>query len=186
MGNVIENIMELKNMSELMVDLAYSAVFLQSKHISNEVMKMEREADEITTETLKHIFKIRGSEEQRIRMIEFIDYITDITNAAKHIAELVGKGSIPEYAKNILSEADKRIMTFEIKNDSVLAEKTLEESLVRSRTGANIISINRGEDWLFGINKNTVLKAGDTIVAVGSKGSEELLEKFASGRLKTI
>ena len=186
MSNVIDNIMKLKNMSELMVDLAYSAVLLRNKKISEEVMKMQESIEEITANTLKLMFKVRGSDNQRVRMIEFMDYITDITRAATHIAQLVQKGSIPDFMKNILSETDERIVTFEIKRHSILANKTIGESVVRSRTGANIISLKRGEDWIFNINKDTVLKPGDEIVAVGKKGSEDLLRKFAEGKIKGI
>ena len=50
----------------------------------------------------------------------------------------------------------------------------------------NIISLNRGDDWIFNIDKDTVLKAGDEIVAVGNQGSENLLKKFADGKIKGI
>jgi len=186
MSNVIENVMKLKNMSELMVDLAYSAVFLRSRSISKQVIEMQKQIELTTAETLKHLFKIRGSDDNRVRMVEFIDYITDITRAATHIAGLVNKGSIPDFMKNILSETDERIMTFEIKKGSILAGKTIREAAVRSRTGANIISFNRGDEWIFNINKDTVLKVGDDIVAVGNEGSENLLKKFADGKIKGV
>ncbi len=178
--------MKIKNISELMVDLAYSAVFLQSRHISDEVMKMEKQVDEIATDTLKHIFKVKGSEDNRVRMVELMDFITDITRAATHIAQLAHKGSIPDFMKNILSETDKRIMTIEIKKDSILANNTVGASLVRSRTGANIISIRRGEEWFFDINKDTELRPEDVIVAVGRKDSEKLLKNFADGKTKAV
>jgi uncharacterized protein with PhoU and TrkA domain len=184
MSNVIENIMKMKNMSELMVDLAYSALFLRNKYISEEVMKMEKQIDTIMADTLRHLFRIKDSEDNRIMVVELMDYITDITRAATHIAGLVQKGSVPEFMKNILSETDERIMTVEIKKESILANNTIGNSLVRSRTGSNIISIKRGDEWIFGINKETALKAGDMIVAVGRKDSEKLLKNFAEGKTK--
>ncbi len=186
MGNVIENVMKLKNMSELMVDLAYSAVFLRDKRISEEVVKMQKQVDTVMADTLKHIFKVRGSEDQQVRMVEFIDYITDITKTTAHMAQLVQKGSIPDYMKDILSETDKRVMTFDVKKGSALANKSVGKSVVRSRTGANIISVRRGEEWIFSIDKETVLKAGDMVVVVGNKESESLLKKFADGRIKGV
>jgi uncharacterized protein with PhoU and TrkA domain len=176
--------MKMKNISELMVDLAYSAIFLQDKEISEEVMELSKEISLLENETLKYIFKVRGSDDDRIKIINFMDYVTDITKAAVQIANLVKEGEVSEVLKNVLGETDERVITAEIKLGSIMCEKTIESVGVRTKTRANIITIRRGGRWIFDVKKTSILHRGDLIVATGNQEAEKLLKKMAIGKLK--
>ena len=182
MVSIKENILRMKDMSELMVDLAYSALLLHDQNITAEVESMYEELQKIGKDTLKLLFKIKESEEERIYMIELTDQIKEIADGARHIAELTREKAMPAIIKDILKETDERILVETVSVHSVLANKRVGESEVKKHTRAKIIAIKRKGRWLFGITRDTKILAGDTLVAVGSKFAEKPF-KDAAGAL---
>ena len=50
-------------------------------------------------------------------------------------------------------------------------------------TGMRIISIRRGDSWIYGPDKDTVIIPGDVLIAKGSETGAELLEKLSEGEM---
>ncbi|MBC7097024.1 MAG: potassium channel protein, partial [Methanobacteriales archaeon] len=46
-----------------------------------------------------------------------------------------------------------------------------------------IIAIRRGESWIYGPDRNTVLVEGDTLIAKGNEAGAELLRKLAKNEM---
>ncbi len=63
-------------------------------------------------------------------------------------------------------------------------KKSLGELLLLNRTGMRIISIRRGDSWIYGPDKNTVILAGDVLIAKGSETGTEIIEKLADGEMQ--
>ena len=55
--SIKNNLIEMKKMSELMVDLAYSAVLFNSKDAAEEVLKLENKVNSMNYEIKKEIGK---------------------------------------------------------------------------------------------------------------------------------
>lgn len=179
--NIKENLLSMKDMTELMLDLAYSAVFLKDKQIAARVREMHKEIAMLEDSTLKMLFRVKEPEEDRMFIIDLTGSIKDVSNAAVHIAELAeGKVTHP-IVKDILSESSRTVITSRISPKSPYANKTIEESRIRTNTRASIIGIKRDGSWLFRIDKSTKLLAGDEVIAVGSYESDKMLKKNASG-----
>lgn len=186
MGNIRENVLQMKNMSELILDLAYSALFLQDPHINSEVNKLYDKIRALEKETMKHLFRTRISDDERMIIIEMIDYIKDIAYDAVGLASLSKTRKVPGIVKELLQEADERIITATVAKNSSLANKTIGESAVRTRTKAHIIGIRRGEEWLFEIHKDATLLPGDFVIATGPREARKILRDVASGKLKSL
>ncbi|MBS3133699.1 hypothetical protein J4214_00540 [Candidatus Woesearchaeota archaeon] len=186
MGNIKENILKMKDLSELMIDLAYSSLLLQDKRISAEVEKMYTQVITLEKETLRIIFKIKVNDEERIFFIEFADNVREIANIAVQIAKQASAPEFPSIIKDILTATDKRIIVKKISKESVYAGKTIGEVKVSTFTKARIIAIKRREDWFFSINKLTLMETDDTLVAVGSYEAEKLFNEYVAGKIKRI
>ncbi len=178
MPSIKENLLEMKNISELMTDLAYSAVFLRDKLISAEVINMYHKIQELEKDTLKMLFRIKESEEERMFIIELTSYIRELAYDAVGIARLSYSASFPSIVQDVLKESDKRIIVEQISRKSKAANKTISESEVRTRTKTSIIAIKRKNDWIFNIDEKIKLQPNDQIVAVGRAGSEILLKEL--------
>ena len=175
----IKNILiEMKNMSELMVDLAYSAVLFNSKDAAEEVLKLENKVNSMNYEIKKEsLVAARSYEdaEKLTALLEVAEAAESIANAAKDLADLV----ITVF-KMVMSESDKMIVRVSVELDSDLANKTLGELLLVNRTGMRVIAIRRGDSWIYGPDKNTLILPDDTLLLKGTEAGADLLEKLAS------
>ena len=181
----IKNILiEMKNMSELMVDLAYSAVLFNSKDAAEEVLKLENKVNSMNYEIKKEsLVAARSYEdaEKLTALLEVAEAAESIANAAKDLADLVITALNPHpVSKMVMSESDKMIVRVSVELDSDLANKTLGELLLVNRTGMRVIAIRRGDSWIYGPDKNTLILPDDTLLLKGTEAGADLLEKLAS------
>ncbi len=186
MANIKENILKMKDISELMVDLAYSSLLLQDKRISAEVERMYKQVISLEQDTLKMVFKIRVHDDERIFFIELSDNVKDLANTAVHLSRQVYSPKFPSLVKDILTASDKRVIVKKISKDSIYTGKTIGEVKVSTFTKARIIAIKRNENWFFSINKLTPMEYNDVLVAVGNYEAEKLLNDYAAGKIRRI
>ena len=181
----IKNLLiEMKNMSELMVDLAYSAVLFNSVDAAEEVLTLENRVNAMNYEIKKEsLVAARSYEdaEKLTALLEIAEAAESMANAAKDLADLVIKGIKPHPVfKMVMEESDKMIARICVVNESDLANKTLGELLLVNRTGMRVIAIRRGESWIYGPDKNTMILANDILILKGTGEGAELLQKLAS------
>ncbi|MBR6025069.1 MAG: potassium channel family protein [Methanobrevibacter sp.] len=182
----IKNLLiEMKNMSELMVDLAYSAVLFNSIDAAEEVLTLENRVNAMNYEIKKEsLVAARSYEdaEKLTALLEIAEAAESMANAAKDLADLVIKGIKPHPVfKMVMEESDKMIARIGVVNESDLANKTLGELLLVNRTGMRVIAIRRGESWIYGPDKNTMILANDILILKGTDEGADLLRKLASG-----
>lgn len=181
----IKNLLiEMKNMSELMVDLAYSAVLFNSIDAAEEVLALENTVNAMNYEIKKEsLVAARTYEdaEKLTALLEIAEAAESMANAAKDLADLVIKGIKPHPVfKMVMEESDKMIARISVVNESELTNKTLGELLLVNRTGMRVIAIRRGESWIYGPDKNTMILANDILLLKGTDEGAELLRKLAS------
>ncbi|MFC4558627.1 cation:proton antiporter regulatory subunit [Virgibacillus kekensis] len=70
-----------------------------------------------------------------------------------------------------------------LEESSILANKTIEESDVRNRTGATIIGIVHGDDVTAIPEADTVLVPGDILMSVGKEDQISNLSKLCKGEV---
>ncbi|PIN86845.1 hypothetical protein COV19_02465 [Candidatus Woesearchaeota archaeon CG10_big_fil_rev_8_21_14_0_10_44_13] len=178
--NIKENILRMKDMTELMLDLAYSAVFLKDRQIVDKVKDMHKEIGLLEEQTLKMVFKIKESDEDRMFIVNLTDYIKDISNAALQIAELSSGKGTPPIVRDILTESSKMVITAKIHPKSSYANKMIGQNHIRTNTKATIIGVKRSGSWIFSIDKNFRLMPDDEVIAIGSYEADKLFKKYAS------
>ena len=175
----------MKNMSELMVDLAYSAVLFNSKAAAEEVITLENQVNALNYEIKKEsLVAARTYEdaEKLTALIEIAEAAESMANAAKDLADLVITGFKPHPVfKKVMEESDKSIVRLSIDENSDLANNSLGDLLLVNRTGMRVIAIRRGTSWIYGPDKNTTLLADDTLMLKGTEAGAESLEKLAAG-----
>ncbi|MBI2136548.1 hypothetical protein HYU06_05745 [Candidatus Woesearchaeota archaeon] len=182
MRNIKDNVLEMKNISELMVDLGYTAIFLKEPIILKEVEELHHTIKHLEEETVKILFKVRESDEQRMMLMDLIDYIKDIANSALQIAELSKAKELPDIVNDILESTDKRVIVEKILPKSTLSKKSVGAAKVATFTGARIIAIQRDDSWNFKINRDTILLPNDLVIATGSLEAGKLFKALAEGK----
>ncbi len=187
MPSVKDILIEMKDMSELMVDLAYSAVLFNNKAAAEEVITLENKLNSMNYEVKKQsLVAARSIEdaEKLTTLLEIAEAAESIGNAAKDLADLTLKGFEPHPVfKMVMEESEKTIIRLNVDESSVLVNNSLGDLLLLNRTGMRIISIRRGDSWIYGPDKDTVIIAGDVLIAKGSETGTEIIEKLASGEM---
>lgn len=180
---IVEKFVYLKDTSELMIDLAYSSLLLNSKELAEEVQRLEEYVDKLHTEfeltVLSSMFK---KEEAKgfLGLIRLGVVTEKIADAAAEIAEVVLRGIEPhQVLKLAIEEADETITHVQVSENSLIANKTIREARIPEETGMWVLAIKRGEKCIRP-KPDSKIEAGDILIASGYAEGEEDLKKLAS------
>jgi uncharacterized protein with PhoU and TrkA domain len=182
-NKIIDMLVELKDTSELMLDLAYSSILLNSKELAEEVQALEEHVDKLHTdfELLVLSAGIPPEESKNFLGLIRIGVVTEnIADAAAQIAEVVLRGIKPHPVLALaIEEAEETVVHVQVSKESSLVGKTLREAQVHEETGMWVLVVRRGGKW---VRPSSDLKidAGDVLIASGYAEGEEDLKKLAS------
>ena len=182
----IENkILRMKDTSELMMDLAYSALLYNNKQIAKEVYHLENIIDELYKEIQNSaVTKIaKTNPNVALTLIRLSTSIEMIGDSARGIADVVLRDIEPHpIVKMSFRESDVIISKAQVMDGSNLANCTLGKLRLASETGMWVIAIRRGAEWLFGPDENTNIRVGDILIVRGPNDSERGFLKLARGK----
>jgi uncharacterized protein with PhoU and TrkA domain len=180
---IVEKFVELKNTSELMIDLAYSALLLNSKELAEEVQRLEEHMDKLHTEYEISVLLSQFKEEEVkgiLGLIRLGIVTEEIADAAAEIAEVVLREIEPHpIMKLVIEEADETVTYTHVSENSPLVGKTLREAHIPEETGMRVLAIKRGEKYIRP-KPDLKIDAGDILIASGYAEGEEDLRKLAS------
>ena len=89
----------------------------------------------------------------------------------------VTEDKVEMFAKNI------HVYWFTVKPESCLADKSVAESEIRNRTGATIIGIKRGDEFIGSPDANEILRSGDNLMVIGKREPIKALESMCRGAI---
>jgi len=180
---IVTRFVELKNTSELMIDLAYSSLMLNSKDLAEEVQRLEESMDKMHTDfellALTSGFK-REEASGFLGLIRLGVATEKIADAAAEMAEVVLRDIEPHpVLKLAIREAEETVTQACVTEGSLLIDKTLKEARVPEETGMWILAIKRGEKSLRP-KPSTKFQLGDVLIASGYAEGVEDFQKLAS------
>ena len=180
---IVSRFVELKDTSELMLDLAYSSLMLNSKDLAEEVELLEERMDQMHTdfELLALTSDFKKEEASGFLGLIRLGVATEkIADAAADIAEVVLRGIEPHpILKLTIKEAEETVTQACVTADSPLVNKTLKEARVHEETGMWVLVIKRGEKYLRP-RADSKIQVGDALVASGYAEGAEDLKKLTS------
>jgi len=180
---IVERMVELKDTSELMIDLAYSALMLNSKELAEEVERLEEYVDQLHTtfELLALTSDFKKEEASGFLGLIRIGVATEkIADAAAEMAEVVLRGIEPHQVLTLaIKEAEETVTQACVTSDSSLVGKTLKEARVHEETGMWILVIKRGGKPLRPKGDSRI-ETGDILIASGYAKGVDALRKLAS------
>jgi uncharacterized protein with PhoU and TrkA domain len=181
----VDSLVLLKDMSELAVDLAYGSVLFDSEGVAEEVLELEAEVDALKSRFEAWTLRAAARVEDPIslRGLMHIASATEvISDAALEIAEGVLRGldTHPVVAAAV-EESDEVIVRYAVAEGAPLADATLADQMVGTETGMRVIAVRRrdGAEWVVSPGPETVLRAGDAVIAKGTRAGAEGLATLA-------
>ncbi|MEM2879300.1 MAG: TrkA C-terminal domain-containing protein [Candidatus Bathyarchaeia archaeon] len=180
---IVKRFVELKDTSELMIDLAYSALLLNSRELAEEVQRLEEYMDKLHTEFELQVLSSGFKKEEAKSFLGLIrlGVVTEkIADAAAQIAEVVLRGVEPHMVlKLAIEEADETITYVQVTEKSSLVNKPLKDTKIPEETGMWVLAIKRGEKCIRP-KPDTKIQVGDVLIASGYAEGEEDLKKLAA------
>ena len=181
---ICNDLVELKDTSELMMDLAYSSLLLNSVELAEEVRMLEERVDRLHTEFELLVLSSRSGTEDVKGLLGLIrmGVVTErIADAAAEIAEVVLRGAGPHpVLRMVIEDADETVERAVVPEGSLLVGRTLKEARIPEETGMWVLVIRRGERWTRP-RPGTVIRAGDVIIASGYAEGEDDFRRLIVG-----
>jgi uncharacterized protein with PhoU and TrkA domain len=182
---VKELLVEAKDASELMVDLAYAAVFFGDDDLAREVIRLEERMDAAVHELrILSMLASRSAEdaEQLAGVVRMVNAIEEIADAAEDIARVVLKDlGVPGELRDDLRHAEEVLARVKLRDGNVLGTRSLRDLALPSETGMWVIAIRRDVDYLYGPSGETVLQDGDVLFLQGPAEGVDLVRELAGG-----
>jgi uncharacterized protein with PhoU and TrkA domain len=181
---IVDKLVSLKDTSELMIDLAYSSLLLNSRELAEEVQALEERMDNLHTEfellVLSSGFESKESKDF-LGLIRLGVVTEEIADGATEIADVVLRGLEPHpILRRVIEEAEETVTRVRVSKTSPLVGKNLREAQIQEETGMWVLVIRRGKKWLRP-RSETIIKVGDILLASGYAEGEEDFEGLASG-----
>ena len=184
-------VLEIKDKSELMVDLAYSSLLYDNKIIAKEVYDLENLIDnlfgKIQRESLEDVQKGKLTVNAALTLMRLAQAGEEIADAAREIADVELRDvELHPILKMSVQESDEVLTKTQVDSRSILCGKTLGKLKLGSETGMMIIAMRHKNKWLYGPNKNTKIDPGDILFAKGPGDGERHLINLANAETDEI
>ena len=189
--NVKELLVESKDAAELMVDLAYAAVFFDEEKLAREVERLEERMDgNLRRLRTMAMLAARSPEdaEGMAGVLWIADAIEKIGDAASDIGRVVGaRLGIPEALRPDLRHADEVSARVKVRQDAPAIGRTLRDLSLPTETGMWVMAIRSGMDWEFDPGPDDVVSEGDVLLFRGpEEGVNMIRELTGAGPLPAM
>jgi len=187
---VRELFLEMKNLSELMIDLAYSAALFNDRELAEDILELEDRVD-----TLDYLLEMTimiaardAHDAEALTGVSTAASAADkISDAAADIAAIVTQNiGVHPIVSQVFEKVEERLMQVKVISDSLLVGKRVGELDLAARMGVDIIAVRRDKDWILNPKKTEKIRSGDVLIArgvhSGIKEFKELAEQKPQGR----
>jgi uncharacterized protein with PhoU and TrkA domain len=181
--NVKDLLVEAKDASELMVDLAYAAVFFDDEKLAREVERLnDRMRDYLRGLRTMAMLAARSPEdaEGMAGVLWIADAIEQVGDAASDIARVVAaRLGIPDALRPDLRHANEITARVKIRPDSEMIGRTLRDMSLPVETGMWVMAIRSGIDWRFDPGPDDVVSEADVLLIIGPEEGVNLVRELA-------
>jgi uncharacterized protein with PhoU and TrkA domain len=175
---------EIKDISELMVDLAYAAVFFTDPKLANEVRELEERMFEHLRQLRKlAILAARSPEdaEHMAGVLEIAAAVEKIADAAEDIAHVVAEGlGILDDLRSDLRHADEVVSRIRVREGATAIGQSLRELALPIEIGMWVIATRRDGEWDLDPSADFVISEGDVLLVKGPEDGVNLARELMS------
>jgi uncharacterized protein with PhoU and TrkA domain len=178
-------LVEMKDTSELIVDIAYSALLHNSPDLATEVLELESKMDVLQMQARMNMLLAarRPGEARRLApVLGVIGAAEKISEAAGDIASIaLGEEELPGAIRAALPAAIEVLTRAPVADDAPYVGRTLGEIQLETETGVRVIAVRRDDEWNLSPDSETGVDAGDVLLLRGSEASVSSVHESATG-----
>jgi uncharacterized protein with PhoU and TrkA domain len=175
---------EAKDTSELMVDLAYAAVYFGDPEMAEEVDELEQQMSELVHDMRAVCVMAARSPREAEGMssvLQVVSAIERMANDAVDIARIVThRLGIPQQLVADLSDAEEVSHRVLVSDGSHMAHRPLSALELTVQAGMRVMAVRRGRQWITDVDGDTVLVPGDVLFLHGSPDGITRLRELAA------
>jgi len=184
---VRELFLEMKNLSELMIDLAYSAALFNDKELAEDVLELENRVDTLAY-LLDMTIMIAARDPDDAEALTGVSTVASaadkISDAAADIAAIVLQNiGVHPIVSEVFEKVEERLTRAKVNEASVLVGKQIGKLDLAARMGVDIIAIRRNKDWIIDPKESEQIESGDFLIARGAPLGIREFRELAEGKL---
>ena len=187
--SVRETLILMKDISELMIDLAYSAALFSNRELAEEVMELEKKMDTLVyvlNMNLMLAARDKNDAESLAGVAKVGSLTNSISDAAADIAGIVLHGiGVHPIVREVFQRAEEHLARVQMTEDSILAGRSVDDLDLAAEMGVDIIAVRRGRHWMINPEKEIILPE-DVLLARGTATGLEKLVKAAKGEIEDL
>ena len=183
LDRAVDILIEMKNLSEVAVGLAYSALLYYDAGLAREVVAIEDEMDEMRYRLERWVLLAARHipDPPRLRGVLHLSIASEtIADCAQEMVWMVENGEeVHPVLSAAVGESDEVVLKLTVSPGSPADGKTLGALRLETETGMYALAVNRGGRWTYRPRDTLTLRGGDSLLATGApEGLEPLAELF--------
>ena len=175
---------DAKDTSELMVDLAYAALYFDDEGMAESVLGLEENMSHLVHEmrslamlAVRHPREVDGMSS----VLQVVSAIERVSNAAVDIARIVlRKLGIPRALVVDLAQAAEVSHRLAVAAGSHLANRPLRDMELPVVVGMRVVAVQRGRRWITDVDGDTIVEPGDVLFMRGEPAGIVRLRELAA------
>jgi uncharacterized protein with PhoU and TrkA domain len=188
--SVRELFLEIKNLSELMIDLAYSAALFNDKELAEDVLELENRVDTLTY-LLDMEIMIAARDPDDAEALAGVSKVASaadkISDAAADIAAIVTQNiGVHPIISEVFEKVEERLTRAKVSKASILVDKQIGELDLAARMGVDVIAICRNKDWIIDPKDTEPIKIEDILIARGAPSGVKEFKALVEGKLRKL
>jgi uncharacterized protein with PhoU and TrkA domain len=181
LDRAVDILVELKDLSEAAVGLAYSSLLFNNRALAAEVGALEARSDilhdELESWVLRSAPEARAPDELR-GLLRLASASESMCDAARDMTWYVEHGEPLHPVVQLALEETEETSAETVVDAGARADgRTLKELRLETETGMFVLAVQRGSRWIYRPRGPFQIRAGDRLIAVGpEEGTLELEE----------
>ena len=187
LDRAVDVLVEMKNLSEAAVGLAYSTLVLGDRGLAAEVGHLEERLDEMKDHLELWVLAAAGAglDQATLRgLLHLAEAAEDLGDQARAMVWLVEEGEELHPILGIaLGEADEVVVRFPVAGGSAVDGSTLKDLQLNIEPGFTVLAVRRGGGYLYRPRGQVRLSVGDEVIASGPDEGQALLAALCGWEL---
>lgn len=188
LDRAVDVLVEMKNLSEVSVGLAYSALLFTDQGLAAEVTRLEDRLDEMKDRLELWVLRAAADtiDPSPLRGLLHLGQAAEsIGDAAQQIVWLVEHDEeVHPILALALGESDEVVVRIPIARGSALDGRTVAEADIEGETGYYLLAVHHENRYLYRPRGSVRLGAGDELLGIGPDEGHETLAELGGFRVR--
>ena len=189
LDRAVDTVIEMKDLSEVAVGLAYSALVFKDRSLAAEVLQLEDRLDEMKERLELWVLRCAQDdiEPSKLRgLLHLAEAAEDLGNQAKQMVWLVERAEeFHEVLEMALGDTDDVVILMPVAEASTVSGKKLGEIELSTESGFQVLALERSGRYVYRPQASATLGPGDRVLAYGPEEGQSVLANLFGWKLVT-